>query len=579
MFIRIFCIPNKWGISHDVELVESMIHLQQKGVRIERCNALAWLGSSPKGDEPIADIHIYLETPLRLATQFARYNIMVVNQEWWPRGRWDWAFDEMSLFVFKCQAAADLFVSVPPAKRIVMPWRAPGSPASAGAQGSKEQRVLYVIGASVNKLKAARTIVTAWRPTDLPLEIWCSAAIAESLRPLVTDGAPIEFQTAYKPKTELWPRQQACAFHCVASCAEGFGFTMAEAVASGARILWTDLPVYRETWAPAGGCIRTTPVNDGPMLDNGVAFSVEAVREALDSLTEVRPVPASRIKENRDAFVAGWRRVWSLATRKASDPLLPVGFPKGAQAPKVGVITVTRNRAAWWPNMVRNVTQQEWPIDRYEWIIVDSGDEGQSLVEDVEKLRAKAGRFVIRYVRAEGATPSIGAARNAAVREASSDADVFVTMDDDDHYPPSSISRRVAWLLASADRQAIYCSALPMYDVTRYISAMNVPPLDEPAENRVSEATLTFRREFWNAKPFPEVSMAEGQGFLEGRIQVTAEVPPTGIIVSFIHTGNTSSRRIPAKQEPNGCHFGFSDDFFRWLHTIGMAGLDQAEIK
>jgi hypothetical protein len=108
-----------------------------------------------------------------------------------------------------------------------------------------------------------------------------------------------------------------------------------------------------------------------------------------------------------------------------------------------------------------------------------------------------------------------------------------------------------------------------MYDLTRYISAMNVPPLNGGPAERVSEASLVFTREAWMAKPFPEVSMAEGEDFLAGREETAVEMPPKDIIVSFIHRGNTSSRRIPTDQEPNGCHYGFADEYFSYVHQIG----------
>jgi hypothetical protein len=108
-----------------------------------------------------------------------------------------------------------------------------------------------------------------------------------------------------------------------------------------------------------------------------------------------------------------------------------------------------------------------------------------------------------------------------------------------------------------------------MYDLTRYISAINVPELEIGPATRVSEATLVFTREAWLSKPFPEVSMAEGLGFVEGREELTVEIPPKDVIVSFIHKGNTSSRRVPKDQEPNGCHYGFADEFFAYVHQIG----------
>jgi hypothetical protein len=108
-----------------------------------------------------------------------------------------------------------------------------------------------------------------------------------------------------------------------------------------------------------------------------------------------------------------------------------------------------------------------------------------------------------------------------------------------------------------------------MYDCKRYISAINVPPLDLGAEERVSEASLAFTREFWMARKFPAaVSVAEGEGFLSGRVGETVEIPPEGVIVSFLHGANATSRRVPDSSEPNGCHYGFEDEFFAYISGL-----------
>jgi hypothetical protein len=266
------------------------------------------------------------------------------------------------------------------------------------------------------------------------------------------------------------------------------------------------------------------------------------------------------------AYADVWRNLMTNVERRRHPPMLPLAGEKGAEVPRVGIITLTRNRAQWWPVMVRNVAAARWPLKRLEWIIVDDSDEGKGLATQVEELRAATADLTVRYV---SLTPrSIGAKRNAAVAAAGDDVEMFVCMDDDDYYPEDSIGRRVSWL-ASHGREAVYCATISMYDTTRYISAMNVPPLSLGAAQRVSEATLAFTRNFWTARPFPDVSVAEGEEFLKGREKETVEIPPYGVIVSFIHRGNTSSRRIPVDQAANGCHYGFSDDFFRLVHEIG----------
>jgi hypothetical protein len=163
---------------------------------------------------------------------------------------------------------------------------------------------------------------------------------------------------------------------------------------------------------------------------------------------------------------------------------------------------------------------------------------------------------------------SIGAKRNAGVRAASPDVSLFMMMDDDDHYPSSSVASRASWLSVPGVNIA-YCSVIYMYDIPRYISAINVPPMKDSPASRVSEATLTFNRAAFERRQFSDVSMAEGEEFMMGRWTESIEIPPHGIIVSFIHKGNTSSRRMPQNQEPTGSYYGFSDDYFRWLFSVG----------
>lgn len=287
---------------------------------------------------------------------------------------------------------------------------------------------------------------------------------------------------------------------------------------------------------------------------------------------------------DRDALEERSRGIKALrglitAARRSSNPTfnsLP-GTPNktnGAEPPKVGVITVTRNRADWWPNMIRNVLTQDWPISRLEWIIVDDSDAGQNdLTAAVATLRQKQPLLTVKYVRLTEET-TIGEKRNMAVRAAADDTSVFVCMDDDDHYPPTSISKRVAWIspcvTASPCVEIVYCAMLPMYDARKYISAISVPPFDADPSQRVSEASLCFTRGAWSSQQFPDIFMAEGEFFLFGRIHKSVEIPPTGVIVSFIHGGNTSSRRVPEDQPPNGSHYGFPDDYFEWLTRIAQ---------
>lgn len=290
--------------------------------------------------------------------------------------------------------------------------------------------------------------------------------------------------------------------------------------------------------------------------------------------TEMDLTITKTVVTERSTAIKAFRNMFNTAVRKQHPPMLPLSPPSGTVPPKVAVITPTRNRKLWWPNMVMNVMKQSWPVSRLEWIIVDDGDDGERLGSTVEEFMEKSPGIVVRYVEITTGQKTIGFKRNAAVEAAADDVDVFVCMDDDDHYPKDSIAKRVSWLSRELPKdkkqaQIVYCSVIAMYDLKRYISAINVPELELGPAERVSEATLAFTREAWTTKPFPDESMAEGFGFLEDREALTVEIPPKDVIVSFIHMGNSSSRRMPKEQEPNGCHYGFPDEYFRYVHKVG----------
>jgi hypothetical protein len=138
----------------------------------------------------------------------------------------------------------------------------------------------------------------------------------------------------------------------------------------------------------------------------------------------------------------------------------------------------------------------------------------------------------------------------------------------------------VAWLNKGVKRgqteQTIACcTTLALYDLKTGISAVNVPPFDIPFSQRISEATLTFRKSAWEERPFPNVSLAEGENWIEGREDQVLEIPPQQIIVAFSHGQNQSSRRIPPTDQAPSCFWGFPKEYLVFIH--GLAGVQIEE--
>jgi hypothetical protein len=143
-------------------------------------------------------------------------------------------------------------------------------------------------------------------------------------------------------------------------------------------------------------------------------------------------------------------------------------------------------------------------------------------------------------------------------------------LDDDDVYPNNSVLSRVAHMLASPEKECIFCTTIPCFDIHAKKSFVNVPPNTLPMADRVSEATLCFTRDFWRHTKFPEVQVAEAGAFIRGREHMCREMSPQDVIVSLVHKKNTSSRKAPAG-ESNGCHFGFTDSLYTLVSEIAVS--------
>jgi hypothetical protein len=147
--------------------------------------------------------------------------------------------------------------------------------------------------------------------------------------------------------------------------------------------------------------------------------------------------------------------------------------------------------------------------------------------------------------------------------------DTIMMMDDDDVYPNNSILHRVAMMNIEPKKDCVFCTTIPCYDICNYSSFVNVPPNTLAMSQRLSEATLGFTRKFWESRKFPVQQIAEGETFIHGREHMCREISPQEVIVSLVHSKNTSSRRIPEIKEPNGCHYGFKEELFALVSEIG----------
>jgi hypothetical protein len=288
----------------------------------------------------------------------------------------------------------------------------------------------------------------------------------------------------------------------------------------------------------------------------------------FEALTEKRRAQAEK---RYQAFLSNMLAVVHGTTVPTDWPTLSPVIHRD-ECPPISIVTLMYNRRKFFDLGCHNILASDYPKSKIEWIIVeDSDDPNEDASDLITAVANQTDALKIVYVPLKKKT-SVASKRNIGVRKAT--AEIVLMMDDDDHYPETSFRRRVAWLTKHPwQPKAVAATTIACYDLVKGISAVNVPPMDIPLSQRISEATLTFYKSWWEAQEFPAaVQIGEGEGFLAGREHQVLEVPPQQMIVAFSHGKNASSRRIPSGAEVKpGCFWGFPKEFLVFVH--GLAGV------
>ncbi len=365
-----------------------------------------------------------------------------------------------------------------------------------------------------------------------------------------------------------------CGLSICLSVAEGFCHAVNESMSAGCNLLLSPIAPFREdlvgdlqigTWYATESQRIPQPDRLGRYIDVSVDSVIQCLTEyANTSFKEKRggSETSRKLYELR-------HETWIETMKEHLKTSLPIPetsydlnsqLPKEEDLPDVSVVCITKDRRIFMPLLKYCYMIQSYPEDKLELVLVDDGEDS---IEDT-----LIGVPNVKYVRADPGL-TISQKRNLAVENAM--YDIIVTMDDDDVYPNNSVLQRVAMLLMEPKKECGFCTTIPCYDIVKYASFMNVPPTHLSMSERVSEATLIFTKKFWEERHFEDsVHIGEGNAFIRGREHMCREISPQEVIVSLIHPKNTSSRRLPANLQSNGCHWGFNEKLFALVSQIGQ---------
>lgn len=363
-----------------------------------------------------------------------------------------------------------------------------------------------------------------------------------------------------------------CGVCICTSFAEGFGHAVNEAMSAGCNLILSPISPYVDNLVGAVqvGCTYAEELNRaeqtdclGSLVDVKIDSIVNALREYCDTSFKVKRQGSEVMREVYEHRHKSWVESMKILLPQILDVTQPSYeltkvFPKEDELPDVSIITLTRNRKEFMPLAKYCYLIQSYPEDKLEWVIVDDSDE--PIEEELMGIQN------VTYVRCEPGM-TIGTKRNLGIEKAM--YDTLVMMDDDDVYPENSVLHRVAMMMKEPHKECAFCTTIPCYDIVQYSSFMNVPPMTLPFSQRMSEASLIFTRKFWEERKFEDIQVAEGDAFIHGRESMCRELSPQEVIVSLVHPKNTSSRKIPKFEEPNGCHYGFNEKLFAVVSEIG----------
>jgi hypothetical protein len=587
---------NTYGLNDDVTVIERILKAIQ--------NEFSQTISKPKMvdmREPLthSDVQIHLEIPVFSAIPWAHTNIMLVNPEQWSYS-YDAYVHAFDTLIFRDSNTAELFRKNFTKKGIrtdniyVVPW------SNSWSSNEYKERyeitndsgfICFVAGSS-SKFEYVKNILSFWRDEDPSLTIYTTRDdFAEQLK----NESKSKNIIVKCEDLSVEARRRLMALHTghlVCSQGEAYGYAAANAETVGAFTIMNKLPVFEEYYM---GSDDICWISNNYEVSKNVSYSIAShsasIRDELDmAFNQYNKANFSEIRKRRqecannrftktcNEFLPVFKNAIELINKRRpvkGNFFCPPPLHQ-ADCPPISIITPTYNRQKLIDIAFHNLLVTDYPKDKIEWVVIEDNEKTPHMAaEKIISFQIQVPDIKIKYIPIEGRM-SIGEKRNHAIEHASNDIILF--MDDDDHYPDTSFRRRVGWLTKgtkcgkAGESSIACCTTIALYDLIRGISAVNVPPYDIPLAQRISEATLTFKKSAWIERKFPNVSIAEGEDWISGREDQVIEMPPQQIIVAFSHNSNQSSRRIPPSDQKPACFWGFPKEYLVFIH--GLVGVE-----
>jgi hypothetical protein len=594
---------NTYGLTDDIQVIERLLKkLQDKlGQMILKPKLL-----DMREPHIISDIQIHLEIPVFSAIPWSFTNILVVNPE-----QWSFAYDayvhSFDMLLFREPISAEEFTKdfekkgIPTDSIYVVPWCSSLQVKDVDVVDMKEEHskgfVSFLAG-SKSKYEYMKEVVEHWKENDPPLTIYTTRNdFMENLKKMnLSRNISVFCQDL--DKSSRFRILSSYPGHLVCSQAEAYSYAASYSEVIGSFTIMNSLPVFTYMYSSNGISWLSNSYQTSDKVRYSIAHTTPSLRQELESafelfqttnLSEIRKtkqeLSKQRFQTTCEEFFPVLQRIHTLVLqRKPSKGIFHIPPILDYQdCPPISIITPTYNRKEFIDIAFHNLLSTDYPKNKIEWVVIEDNEKTPHMASDkIINFQIQVPEIKIKYIPIEGRM-TIGEKRNYAVENASNDIILF--MDDDDHYPVTSFRRRVAWLTKGMKRGEIgkariaCCTTLALYDLKKGTSAINVPPFDIPFSQRISEATFTFYKSVWQERPFPKVSLSEGENWILGRENEVIEIPPQQIIVAFSHGKNQSNRRIPPSDLSPSCFWGFPKEYLIFIHKLAGVEVEEDTTK
>lgn len=198
--------------------------------------------------------------------------------------------------------------------------------------------------------------------------------------------------------------------------------------------------------------------------------------------------------------------------------------------PFVSCICPTYNRRGFLPNLFTNYTNQTYPLERRELVILDDSEASN---QDLVDALPPAVRATVRYVH-HPQKLDLGKKRN--MLNAMAKGDYIVCFDDDDYYPPERVAHAVTKLCANPKVLVAGSSVIHVY----YTALNKTYTFGPYGPGHATNGTLAYHRDFLKAHSYEDgANKAEEKHFLDGFGKQVIQLDPLKTIICISHQQNT----------------------------------------